>query len=1170
MKSKRTTGTRFATAVLFFAGFSLLVFSSFAANNRASSRQPAARAKIAPVKVLPNAAPTSGTLSPGGAAVTWNGSATGGASVDESTCVDGVNCDTFTLTISGTPADWTGQHAHIVIFWPNDPVNNDIDYDLYIHKGSSTSGPLVGSSATRGATPEALNLDPTDPAIGTGTFTVHVVYFTGSSAFQYSGSATAAPNGGTPTPTPIPAPSLPPGTPRFFTYMSPQGVADSAGEPSIGSNWTKETTFQNHNVNGTTNSIPNGGSTLYFGGFLPALQKVTFSDCSSPAGLTWEQKPLLSASTPRAAGDPILFTDPQTGRTFVAQLEGLTPAGATIDITDDDGDTFIPSDGVVPSDVDHETLGGGVYHSPIPTGVSPVYPNAVYYASQSVAEARCIRSDTGGLLFNQTSAPMFTAATCDGLHGHVKVSPATAPDAGTVYVPDKGCGTVPLLNGGNAAVAFSEDNGITWTVSEVPDGAAEGEWDPSVALASDGTIYLGYQDINGHAKIAKGHHTDGGGVPGMGSISWSPSVDVGAQVGVNNITFPAVVAGDPDRASFAFFGTTTADCVTCEPLEDHTGGPNDDPSLFTGVWYLYIATSVDGGQTWATQNVTPNDPIQRGPICGGSTCRNLLDFFGATIDKEGRVLVGYDDGCVSAQCISGGNNDYTAKAAIARQTGGKRMFHVFDPTEPTVPGAPLVTGALNASGTTATLSWPVPDNGGSPITGYNIYRKVGAGAFSLLATVTVPGYTDPNFAAGDVYHVTALNVPGESPYCPDIAPSVVTPPNPCALPGVLAINDNDGDAAPNTPVDGSVNIQQLFVAEPFFGSGAANDKLVFTLDVAPSTLSSPPPNSQWIIVWNRQGTDPSDPSDSSYDRLYVMMRTDVSGNPTFEYGKFGVPLNEVPPPPPDPNANTPKMIGAADSGSYDVTTGLVRITVSNDKLRNIDGGPSKYGAGSNLSALNVRTYFNRPDPGQRSQNNASDITPNGSYALSGNAVCAPANLPIISVVSAKTHGSAGEFDIPLPYTGSAATAGIECRSGGSNNSHTIVFSFVNPLASVGGASVSGNATVDTAHTGINASNPHEYIVTLTGVGNAQRVTITLTALSDTVGNTMSSLAATMGVLLGDVNASTRTDNGDAIIVRNNSGSVPTLSTFRADVNASGRIDNGDAIVIRNNSGVALP
>src|SRR5260370_26487095 len=79
----------------------------------------------------------------------------------------------------------------------------------------------------------------------------------------------------------------------------------------------------------------------------------------------------------------------------------------------------------------------------------------------------------------------------------------------------------------------------------------------------------------------------------------------------------------------------------------------------------------------------------RGGVFGKrGTCRNLLDFFDATIDKEGRILVGYEDGCISAACINGGANDFTAKGVIARQSGGKRMFGAFDPIEPADPGAP--------------------------------------------------------------------------------------------------------------------------------------------------------------------------------------------------------------------------------------------------------------------------------------------------------------------------------------------------------------------------------------------------------------------------------------------------------------------------------------------------
>src|SRR6266404_351534 len=102
---------------------------------------------------LRSAAPSSGTLNPGGPVVNWAGTATGGSSLDESTCVEGVNCDTFILTLSGTPTDWTGLKARIVISSP-DPTGVT-DYDLYVHKGDN-SGPVVGISANTGTPPEVV------------------------------------------------------------------------------------------------------------------------------------------------------------------------------------------------------------------------------------------------------------------------------------------------------------------------------------------------------------------------------------------------------------------------------------------------------------------------------------------------------------------------------------------------------------------------------------------------------------------------------------------------------------------------------------------------------------------------------------------------------------------------------------------------------------------------------------------------------------------------------------------------------------------------------------------------------------------------------------------------------------------------------------------------------
>lgn len=864
--------------------------------------------------------------------------------------------------------------------------------------------------------------------------------------------------------------TAPAGTPRFFNYTSPQGVADSMGEPSIGSNWTKEAISHNTNVDGTTNNIPNGGTSLFFGGFSPALTKVTWNDCSSPADPLWENKPLLSANTPRAFGDPILFTLHDTGRTFVAQLEGLTPAGATIDITDDDGDHFLPSDGVIPSDIDHETLGGGPYHSPLP--LPGFYQDAVYYASQSVTDARAFRSDDGGFVFSQAATPMFTTLDCEGLHGHVKVSPAD----GTVYVPNGGCGgSVPFHEvGAKQAAVVSEDNGITWSIRPIPDSTTNGESDlnntipatrdPSIGVATDGTVYFGYQAANGHPMIAVSHDK---------GVSWSASVDVGANVvnggPVLNATFPAVVAGDPNRAAFSFYGSETGGTNwDCGQGTDCGHGSN-----FTGVWYLYVSTTFDGGQTWTTQNITPGDPVQRGGICQSGTCRNLLDFYDATIDKEGRIVIGYDDGCISSACINGGANDFTAKGAIARQSGGMRMFAASDPTEPTKPGAPKATGAVNTDGT-ATLSWPAPDNGGATITGYNIYRSVGGGSFNLIATVPLTNYTDPSFAAGDVYHVTAVNSQGEGPYCPTVAPTAVVPPDPCHPPGVLAVTDlnpdgTDNDSGVNTPPDPTVNIRQLYVAEPDFGkdsSGNVIEKLVFTMQLAPSSASSPPPSSQWFIIWARQGSDPTDPNDSNFDRIWVGMKSNASSALSFEYGKFGVPLDATNP---NPLANTPVTYGTADTGTYDIATGVVTITISNSKLRAIDGGSTKYVANTSLGAINVRTFFLRTDCdvqcGQKSQNNASDITGNGAYTLFGNAFCVVNRLPVASLSATPTQGFA---PLTVSFDGSASS-----DADGSVTSYTFTFGD-------GSAPVTQQSPT-IQHT---YANPGDYFATLTVKDNS--------------------------------------------------------------------------------------
>ena len=170
------------------------------------------------------------------------------------------------------------------------------------------------------------------------------------------------------------------------------------------------------------------------------------------------------------------------------------------------------------------------------------------------------------------------------------------------------------------------------------------------------------------------------------------------------------------------------------------------------------------------------------------------------------------------------------------------------------------------------------------------------------------------------------------------------------------------------------------------------------------------------------------------------------------------------------------------------------------------------------------------------------------------------------VVSRKVHGNgAGTFDINLPLTGNP---GIECRSGGPNGTFTMVFTFANPLTSVSSASVSsGTGSVVSSSIGADA---HQYIVNLTGVKNAQRVTVTLANLSDNAGDFSASVAATMGVLLGDTNGDGNVNSADISQTKSQSGVAVTNSNYREDVNTDGLINSGDISSVKSQSGTALP
>lgn len=965
--------------------------------------------------------------------------------------------------------------------------------------------------------------------------------------------------GPTPTPTPQfgpipPAPvdagpkvgyeiHQPPGT-LINVVSSSQGptantveyLGRDAGEPSMGISWRSPQDA----VNGIT-AFQADLQTLF----------VKFDDSCPLNGTnaTWYNS--QAPTSQFVDSDPIGFVDPQTGRAFAGQLTLLSPS-CKISYTDTDGKDplgnpgpqgWVASTGPLGSGIDHQTIGGGPYHAPIPSLPTP-YPHAVYYASQDLVTAFAFRSDDGGAHFSGPYV-MYTSE-CTGLHGHIKVTPDTPATqangkVGTVFLPNNSCS-------GDGAVVVSETDGTTWTIRPVPQTASNPNFqDPAVAIDANGRVYFNMSSYVAPSPAGPGGSQLVVATSDDNGQTWQNVFDVGSVYGLKNVMYPAAVAGDGGRAAVAFFGSTV-------------GGDPTVPT-FTGIWHLYVAHTFDGGQHWTTSDATPNDPVQRGPIWAhgaADIARNMLDFFDMGIDKQGRVQVGFADGCVDGACVQAPNtasgNAYTDRTTIARQSGGRRMFAANDPQTTTkVPGMPIVSA--KRVGNVVTLSWSLGDDGNSPITGYNIMRGTKSGMETLLTPVGANQNTYTDTSATDpsktyYYKVIAQNAVGTS--CPNNEVSVQYNGDTCSGLIVQRTPPNHPEQNTQGAAPPSLAIDYIAVGEP-----PGTNNLLFKMKVT-NMGPTPPPNSRWRILWNSYAAVPigPQPPDATAEQFYVGMATDGNGVVSFKWGTVAT-----------------QVVGLAvgvptefESGSLPGSSFSPDGTINLVIPKSLVGNPQP---GDLLGAVNGRTFTG--DTSQTVNLERSTLLidhtfvkaqrdngePAATYQLVGNITCPVVGLVPISAVSRKTHGSQGDYDVTLPLVG---TVGVEPRHS-PNNAHRIVVTFPNPV-SVGSVSLSGSGTISSIS--INGSTVS---VDLANVADQQTITLNLLNVND--GTNTGDVAIPMGVLLGDVNGDRTVNSADAQVMRNQSGHLTDSQNFRSDSNTDGTVNSADATIIRANSSHTL-
>jgi hypothetical protein len=1053
-------------------------------------------------------------------------------------------CDIFALTVT-LPAGYAAAHPNagikVTLSW-NDTGSHQSEYDLYVYNGVITTldGSQPSNHASTGANPEVTTINPV--VDGTNQYSIIIVPFTPTQEIVHArvellpGDSGVNPFFGAADPTT-------PGVPRYHIFEAPAAADSTQGEFNIGFD-PKTKRIMTMNIGPIWRLTP------------PEVLIPAEPECCE--GL-WENK---SNAATNIGLDPILWTDQKTGRTFVSNstaganaVYGYTDAAAPFN----DGDQWVPFAPSSPNfSDDHETLGSGPYPlvagMPNPLATAANQGEAVYYCGQTfpVGSAECQRSDTLGASFGP-GVVVYNGVTsnCGGLHGHVRV----APD-GTAWLPVKKC---PDIQGG----ALSTTAGATWTEFIVtgshsqPQGA-----DPSIGIDSDSTIYYSYVNNEpvptgnppeGHPHVRVGHRN------ADNSVTWGTDVDLGASHGIRNAVEIEAVGGSSGRAAVGFLGT------------DVNG---DYQSVtFPGKWYAFIATTYDGGQHWTTVNATPNDPVQSMTGVwqqgGNQPDRNLLDFNEITIDDKGQVLYGYSDGCVTPDCIAGAApDDFVADIRVARQSGGKTLKASNDTNTDTtaakVPKPACLSGFRDPLA--SHLTWKVPDNGGADITSYEIWRGTVSGNETKLFTTLNPDprYDDLNPPTNKhlFYYVKAINSAGTGTPSNEID-LVVVPPLPpesiCTAPGLTKLTDPQGDTSiffpglVTTPAPPGADLKSFQLTQPFEADGIP--RLVFTINTWDNGHSPQPTGSAWYVAMKIPGPDPTVPGDTSavhYRGVHMIWN---STTPTFESyipganGAGGVDGRFV-----------ASVIGPAEaSSSYAPPFNKVIIVVKASDL-GLNPGDTISGFVSGVSQT-------EPGPAGGTITGLYDDMPDGlgfanSYVVNHNNICAP--LPA-GIVSRMVHGAAGPFDISLPTTG---TAGIECRSGGTSNAYTLIYTFGTNLGFPGAAAVTqGTATVGAPTIG---PNLNQVTVPLTGVTNAQHLVVTLRGVEDASNVTLASQAAPMGVLIGDVNATGGVDGNDVAAVQSHTRQPVTSANFRFDVNASGGIDGNDVSLTQSHTRTALP
>jgi hypothetical protein len=582
----------------------------------------------------------SGTLTPTTTSVAWSNLTLGGASADESQCVEDVNCEFYVLTLA--PGDYTGLRIRVAITW----LAPTSDWDLFVHDGAP-GGPIIASSGDFVPDNEETGFINFSPNVVTTakTYYVHVVAFA-VAVPGYDGSASLVPQA------PPRAVTYLPGNLTFSQNVSLQApVAARDGEPSV------RVDVRGNCYVGGIRGVPAGVDLWRFDldptspGFDPGMQSPTY--LGQPDAFLPQDPNDPTTGGADGGGDIDIAVSFPTHPDSVPVVTIVSLAAANISsaYSFDRGENFTLSPATVPVPADDRQW------------IEATGPDRVYMLYRAPIPATGLfmaRSDDHGLTYPVTSVVSPSGTT----PGYVDVDHTN----GNVYAAHEG--------GGALTISTSVDQGVTWKHNTADNSTTHGILFDVVKVGDDGTVYACWSD---GLDIYLAHSTDSG-------QSWSQKVRVNDNSVYKVNMFPWLEAGSAGRVAVVWYGTTNT-------------ANNDNAD-----WQVLFSQSLDASSVTPTfrQQVISDHVIHAANIStggldvsGSGDNRNLIDYFQVAIDPQGAAVIAYTD---DHNDFDGHTRvtrqlDGTSLYAIANGTG--QVNPVYPPPLPVPsPGDPEVSDFL--------------------------------------------------------------------------------------------------------------------------------------------------------------------------------------------------------------------------------------------------------------------------------------------------------------------------------------------------------------------------------------------------------------------------------------------------------------------------------------------